>query len=75
MQVRTQTALSPQVSPQRLTSNGTMRRRINDLRGQLRRAVSDNREQPLYLLDGMDMEFLASLPRNMPRGSLVNVLI
>lgn len=51
------------------------RQRLAELRQQVRHALEDDWENPRFPLDTLDLSWLASLPRTLPRGSIINILV
>ncbi|MBL8669622.1 MAG: hypothetical protein JNK11_03120 [Alphaproteobacteria bacterium] len=51
------------------------RQRLADLRQRVRAALEDDWENPQFPLDMLDLSWLASLPRTLPRGSILNILV
>ena len=61
--------------PVRTTIGTPTRRKLQELRHTFRLAVDDDREDPVYLLDDLDLDWLASLPATLPRGTLLNIVV
>ena len=51
------------------------RKKLADIRQTMRHAVQDDIDDQRYLLDDVDMAWLADLPHILPRGSVLNILI
>ena len=52
-----------------------LRQRLAQMRQVIRFAVNDDSEDQEFLLDDLDFAWLASLPKTLPRGSLLNIVI
>lgn len=52
-----------------------VRRQLSELRQQVARALDDDWENPQFPLDELDLSWLSTLPRTLPRGSILNVLV
>lgn len=74
MEIRSR-PLPPRSAPVRPSTQVPLRKRLATLRHTIRLAVDDDIEQQRYLLDDLDLDWLASLPKTLPRGSLLNVVI
>jgi len=74
MEIRTR-PLPPRSAPIRPSTQVPLRKRLADLRQTIRKAVDDDIDQQQFLLDDLDLDWLASLPKTLPRGSLLNVVI
>lgn len=61
--------------PVRTTIGTPTRQRMQELRHTFRQAIDDDLDNPLYLLDELDLDWLATLPRNLPRGTLLNIVV
>ncbi len=51
------------------------RRQLSELRQRVRLALDDDWEDPQFPLDVLDLNWLSTLPRTLPRGSILNVLV
>lgn len=51
------------------------RHRLADLRKKVTEALNDDWENPRFPLDGIDLSWLTALPRRLPRGSILNILV
>lgn len=49
--------------------------RLRALRQRVRQALHDDWENPRAPLDAEDLAWLADLPSNLPRGSILNIVV
>jgi hypothetical protein len=51
------------------------RQKLAELRVRVRQALEDDWEDPRFPLDLLDLSWLSNLPRTLPRGSILNILV
>jgi len=68
-------AIGPTVNRVSAVSIGKFGPQLRALRQKVRQALHDDWENPRFPLDVEDMGWLSNLPPNLPRGSILNIVV